>query len=371
MRRKSGYDVYLALLVGVGQVVVSQGAAWGQRSWREPLDPVAYVLLLVGPVGVLIRRKFPITATVATFLATYVYVVLGYPYGPVFLSPILMLFSLVLNGRRLLAWILAGVSFAVFETYAVFDNGDHSPWLYHALAISAFILLFMFVAEMVRILRERRVQQQRAADEESRRQSSEERLTMAQELHDVLAHNISLIHVQASTALHLMDDHPEQARTALATIKTASKEVLGEMRSVLDVLREGAPRSPTAGLDRLDELVSRSGLDVTLKRVGSRPLPAQVERAAYRIVQEALTNAVRHAPGSQVTVRLEYGTSELGILVTDSGATTPAVLSGDGSGNGIPGMRERAAALGGTLVAGPSGGGFQVAARLPLPEETP
>ncbi|WP_336207893.1 sensor histidine kinase [Nonomuraea sp. LPB2021202275-12-8] len=366
--RKSGFDPYLALIVAVAQVVLSQGAAWGQRAFREPLDAKAYVLLLVGPAAILFRRKYPITAAVVTLLATYVYTWLGYAYGPVYLAPIIMLFALVTQGLRVVAWSMAGITLAAFLAYGYLRAGA-AAGLFHDLAITAFVLLVMVVAELTRILRERRAQQQRAAEEETRRQASEERLTMAQELHDVLAHNISLIHVQASTALHLMDDNPEQARTALSTIKTASKEVLGEMRSVLNVLREGAPRSPTAGLDRLDELAERSGLDVTLERVGSRPLPPQVERAAYRIVQESLTNAARHAPGAKVTVRLEYGPAELAVHIADTGATAPAVLSGEGSGNGIPGMRERAAALGGTLAAGPSGAGFQVSARLPLPEE--
>ncbi|MBT2224828.1 sensor histidine kinase [Nonomuraea sp. NEAU-A123] len=369
MRKKPGNDVYVALIVAVVQVVLSQGAAWGQRDFREPLDSLAYVLLLLGPVAILGRRKFPVSSTVVTLLATYVYVVGGYPYGPIFLAPGFMLWSLVLGGRRLIAWIFSGVTLAVFLIYASLQEGRNS-WVFHTLAITAFILLFMVIAELFRIRSERRAEHQRVVEEESRRQASEERLTMAQELHDVLAHNISLIHVQASTALHLMDDQPEQARTALTTIKSASKEVLGEMRSVLNVLREGAPRSPTAGLDRLDELVTRSGLDVTLKHVGSRPLPPQLERAAYRIIQEALTNAARHAPGSRVTVRLEYGTSELGVLIADTGATKPAVLAEAGSGNGIPGMRERASALGGTLTAGPAGNGFQVEAKLPFPEET-
>ncbi|MEU7839103.1 sensor histidine kinase [Nonomuraea sp. NPDC049129] len=369
MRKKPGNDVYVALVVAVIQVVLSQGAAWGQQGFRAPLDSLAYVLLLVGPVAIAARRKFPVLSTAITLLATYAYVVVGYPYGPVFLAPVYMLGSLVVSGRRLVAWILSGVTLAVFLIYA-YLVANQTLWIFHTLAITAFILLFMVIAELVRIRSERRAEHQRVVEEESRRQASEERLTMAQELHDVLAHNISLIHVQASTALHLMDDQPEQARTALTTIKSASKEVLGEMRSVLNVLREGAPRSPTAGLDRLDELVTRSGLDVTLKRVGSRPLPPQLERAAYRIIQEALTNAARHAPGSRVTVRLEYGTGALGILVTDTGATKPAVLTEAGSGNGIPGMRERASALGGTLTAGPAGNGFQVEATLPLPEET-
>ncbi|HLU71740.1 MAG TPA: sensor histidine kinase [Nonomuraea sp.] len=367
MGRKWGLDLLYALAVAAAQVGLSFSASMGQPD-REPVDAVAVALLLVGPVGVLVRRKYPVGAAVVTLVATYLYTWLGYPFGPGYLAAIILLFSMVTLGLRIQAWIMAGVTIVVFISYSHLWSGGMTG-LFHDLAVTAFVLLVMVMAELTRIVRERRAQQQRAAEEETRRQASEERLTMAQELHDVLAHNISLIHVQASTALHLIDDNPEQARTALATIKTASKEVLGEMRSVLNVLRDGAPRSPTAGLDRLDELIERSGLDVTLERDGSRPLPPQVERAAYRIVQESLTNAARHAPGAAVTVRLGYGARELVIEVTDTGSTTPPELAGEGSGNGIPGMRERAAALGGTLTAGPHGRGFRVSARLPLPQE--
>lgn len=360
------FDPYPALVVAVVTMVIAGGAAWGQQDTREPLDAYAYALLWAGPVAVLFSKRFPLLTTAAALGACDLYLIGGYPYGPCFISPAVLLFLLVTRGRRLMAWTMAGMTLLSFLSYAwLVGNRD---W-FHNVWILTFIMLLMVVAELVRIVRERRAERERSAEEEARRQASEERLTMAQELHDVLAHNISLIHVQASTALHLMDANPEQARTALATIKTASKEVLGEMRSVLNVLREGAPRSPTAGLDRLGELIERSGLTVTLGRTGSRGLPPQVERAAYRIVQESLTNAARHAPGAEVGVRLKYGEKELVIQVTDSGATTPAVLSGSGSGNGIPGMRERASALGGTLHAGPSGPGFQVEARLPLPEE--
>ncbi|MEV4171742.1 MULTISPECIES: sensor histidine kinase [unclassified Nonomuraea] len=367
MRRKYGFDPYLALIVAVGQLVIGRGASWGQRFAREPMDPYAYLLLLVGPLAILAHRRFPLLTTAAGLAACDLFLVGGYAYGPSFLSPGVLLFLLVVRGRRLMAWLMAAMTLLSFVTYAwLVGNRD----LFHSVWIFTSIMLLMVVAELVKVVKERRAERDRIAEEEARRQASEERLTMAQELHDVLAHNISLIHVQASTALHLIDANPEQARTALATIKTASKEVLGEMRSVLNVLREGAPRSPTAGLDRLDELVERSGMKVALKRIGSRPLPSQVERAAYRIVQESLTNAARYAPGAEVNVRLEYGEKELVVRVSDTGATTAAVLAESGSGNGIPGMRERASALGGTLVAGPSGAGFQVEARLPLPEET-
>ncbi|MEO3790642.1 histidine kinase [Nonomuraea sp. B10E15] len=368
MRRKYGFDPYLALIVTAAQFVIAKGASWGQRLFREPLDPYAYGLLLVGPMAILLHRRFPLLTTAVALAANDLFLIAGYAYGPSFISPAVLLFLLVTRGRRLMAWTMAAATLVSFIAYAwLMGNRDvlHSVW------ILTFIMLLMVLAELVRIIRERRAERERTAEEEARRQASEERLTMAQELHDVLAHNISLIHVQASTALHLIDANPEQARTALSTIKTASKEVLGEMRSVLNVLREGAPRAPTSGLDRLDDLVERSGVKVTLERVGSRPLPSQVERAAYRIVQESLTNAARHAPGSEVSVRLEYGERELVVAVADTGATDVPLLSEAGSGNGIPGMRERASALGGTLVAGPSGTGFQVEARLPLPEETP
>lgn len=362
MRTKWILHPYLALVAAVAQVVMSTGAQWGQGD-RLKLDLLGYGLLLVGPLLILVHRRFPVIALVVTLLATSVFVWRGYALGPIFISPIILIFSSVTRGHRKAAWIASGLTLL----FLVAHSGSRGWW--HNLSVTAVITLVLVVAELVRNVMLRRDERARVAEEEARRQASEERLTMAQELHDVLAHNISLIHVQASTALHLIDEHPEQARTALATIKNASKDVLGEMRSVLNVLREGAPRSPTAGLDRLDELVERSGLDVDLKRVGSRPLPPQVERAAYRIVQESLTNVTRHAPGASVTVRLEYGSSELVIRVADTGATTPAVLSESGSRNGIPGMRERASALGGTLVAGPSGSGFQVEARLPLPDE--
>jgi signal transduction histidine kinase len=207
--------------------------------------------------------------------------------------------------------------------------------------------------------------------ERSRRERS--LLRIARELHDVLAHNISLINVQAGVALHLIDERPEQARGALSAIKDASKEALGELRSVLDVLRqtdERPPRSPTAGLARLDELVSRAtaaGLEVRTEVDGSpRPLAAGVDLAAFRIVQEALTNVARHAGPATAIVRLAYGERELTLQVDDDGRGRPADATPAG-GSGIAGMRERAIALAGTLdAAARPGGGFQVRARLPL-----
>jgi signal transduction histidine kinase len=200
---------------------------------------------------------------------------------------------------------------------------------------------------------------------------------MARDLHDVVAHNISVINVQANTALHLMDRQPDRARSALTTINDVSKQALVEIRSVLGVLRdidESAPRAPSPGLARLGDLVdsaAAAGLAVHVEEAGRpAPLPADVDLAAYRIIQEALTNSARHSGGTTATVRVAYGDGGLILEVADDGVPRPAARPGtrvSRPGNGIAGMTERAKALGGTLQAGPRPeGGFGVRAWLPL-----
>jgi signal transduction histidine kinase len=220
--------------------------------------------------------------------------------------------------------------------------------------------------------RQRRLAAERTRAKEDRRRAGEERMRIARELHDVLAHNISLINVQAGVALHLMDEQPGQSRTALQAIKQASNDALKELRSVLDVLRQGEaqpPRASASGLAHLNRLVagaSATGLEVRTQVEGTpRPLPAGVDLAAFRIVQEALTNVTRHAGPASATVLVGYGSEELTVQVDDDGRGPAG--NGAGQGNGIRGMRERAAALGGELTAGPRpGSGFRVRARLPL-----
>lgn len=209
----------------------------------------------------------------------------------------------------------------------------------------------------LRATEQRAVEAERTREEEARRRASEERLRIARELHDVLAHNISLINVQSGVALHLIDERPEQARTALVAIKQASKDALREVRSTLGALREvdeEPPRSPTPSLARLDDLAARvavAGLEVRTRVAGeARPLPAGVDLAAFRIVQEALTNVARHAGPATATVQVTYGERDLTVQVDDDGGGAPGEAAPGGSG--ILGMRERAAALGGELEAG-------------------
>ncbi|GAA2596007.1 sensor histidine kinase [Actinomadura fulvescens] len=349
------------------------------------LDELGIMLLIAGPVLLLLRRRYPRETLVAVGAITAFYGLRGYTPGPVYLSLCVAMVGAVVAGHRLLAWAgTFGTLAGMLAVLWLFDGkGDPvdaaTPNLVDSTMVVGWALVVLTGAELVRMRSTQLAERARTRAEEARRQASEERLRMARELHDVLAHNISMINVQAGVALHLMDDDPQQARTALAAIKEASKEALTEMRSVIGALRaegESAPRSPTAGLSRLEELLDRArnaGLPVTAKTEGDpRPLPAGADLAAYRIVQESLTNVSRHAGSGPVTaeVRIAYGEHEISVQVDDDGRGVSLLDDHAGTGSGIRGMRERATALGGSFTAGPRpGGGFRVRATLPTTDE--
>ncbi|TML30520.1 MAG: sensor histidine kinase [Actinobacteria bacterium] len=308
-----------------------------------------------------------------TIAATVAYLLLGYPYGPVVVAPLVAVLGALRAGYRRAVWALTGTGYLLLVGLGrVPALHLHSPGLGDSvltlLTTGAVLLLGEAARVQSRYLAElgrTRAEQARVRAEQQRRQASEERLRIARELHDVLGHHLSLINVQAGVGLHLMDEQPEQARTALVAIRQASAEALREVRSVLGVLRaedEQAPRTPAPGLANLSTLVEDAGASASV--LGEpRELPAEVDRAAYRIAQEALTNVRRHAgPAASARVTIGYGPDALTVRVADDGIGGVAE-----DGNGIAGMRARAAALGGTLTAGPAdGGGFLVEARLPL-----
>jgi signal transduction histidine kinase len=341
---------------------------------RHPLDAIGYLLLAIAALSLIGRRRWPVATFSVTFTATWGYVLLNYPEGPIWLALIVALFNAMIRGHRLFAWGVLVVGYPLFVWLpSLIGREARAPSAVAAIGIAAWLLVLGTVAEIARIRRERRLEAERMRVEEGRRRASDERLRIARELHDVLAHNISLINVQAGVALHLIDEQPEQARTALAAIKQASKEALGELRSVLSILRqvdEDAPRAPAPSVARLDMLVSRAsaaGLQVRTEVSGTpRTLPTGVDLAAFRIIQEALTNVARHAGKATATIRVGYGERDLTVQIEDNGNGS-GQGSTSGGGNGIPGMRERASALGGELEAGPRpGGGFRVLAKLPL-----
>jgi signal transduction histidine kinase len=209
--------------------------------------------------------------------------------------------------------------------------------------------------------------------EEARRAVSEEQARIARVLHDVIAHSVSVIVVQAAAAEDVFDDRPDQARAALRSIEESGRDALRELRRLLGAVRpggDGDATGPQPGLDRLDELAAplrAGGLEVVVRHEGPPTrVPAGVDLSAYRIVQEALTNTLRHARATRAEVIVRYGSDAIEIDVRDNGRATPAT-DGEPSGRGLAGMRERASLLGGSLEVGPlPGGGYRVHARLPL-----
>jgi len=377
-------DIRLAAIAAAIQIGGTIGAsghrqAHGQQAcwWASSCHAATHVnltavaLLAFGPVALLIRRQQPRAVLAAIFAATLLYVALGYPQGPNYFSLLVAVVSALSAGDRAAARVAVVAGWVLFLWLPVALGVTGAPTALAAFAIAAWLLLLLAVGEALGGRRERAAEARRARQEEARRKADEERLRIARELHDVLAHNISLINVRSGVALHLMDDQPEQARVALEAINEASADALREVRSALNILRgsnEELPRAPTAGLARLDELVSHAvaaGVGVSLEVQGDpRSLPASVDLAGFRIVQESLTNIVRHAEAGSAKVELTYGNGDLTLQIDDDGEG-PAAQAGGGSG--IAGMRDRATALGGELEAGPQPtGGFRVRARLPI-----
>jgi signal transduction histidine kinase len=359
------------LALTVFTVVGTFGAARGEPD-RHGLDALAIGLAVAVPLSLAAFRRYPVGVLWFVTGGTLLYLERDYPYGPIMLSLIVALVLAVMSGHRTWAWAAAGASYVGhLGLRGAFRDEDWS-WG-QAAGFAAWTLVVLIAAEFARVRRERMVADRQAQAETVRRQTNEERLRIARELHDVVAHHMSLISVQAGVALHLVDRNPEQVQTALATIKDASKEALTELRSLVTVLRDEAdtaPRAPTTTLSSLDELVERArhaGLTLRKSTSGEvRTLPTAVELAAVRIVQEAITNVVRHAGADEAELRLDYGSDMLTVQVDDDGSGGARVESLE-EGSGLRGMRERASALGGTLtVAAAPAGGLRITARLPV-----
>jgi signal transduction histidine kinase len=373
-------DVALAGAVIVVEVCVSAAAArWGHHVRHQaPPGILAYVLVGLGGAALLARRRFPVSVLLITLVTAIWASALG--ASMVWLALIVAFITAVLARQRAAAIgsLVIGYVASVWPPWQIGRPGHTS--VAFALWLAAGLMFLLVIAELIRIRSQRAAALAQSRTEELRRRASEDRMRMARDLHDVVAHNISVINVQANTALHLMDRQPERARSALVTINDVSKQALVELRSVLGVLRDvdgAAPRAPAPGLARLDDLVGHAaatGLTVRVEENGQpAPLPADVDLTAYRIIQEALTNSARHSGGANATVRLSYGDGALRVEISDDGPSRPAdhyPERSTGSGHGIAGMTERAAALGGSVEAAPRpGGGFGVRAWLPLRAE--
>jgi signal transduction histidine kinase len=364
-------DALLAAALTAFMLVGTHFASQAQPG-RRPFDAGTVVLVMLAGGALAFRRTHPTGTVAAAFTVVVAYRLVGYAQGPIWFALLGAYFSAVLHGARAAALgfvLAAAVVFPLIES--VVHDGEAPPLLGIA-AAAAWLLVWLGVAEAIRIRRERTAEALRMREHDALRRASEERLRIAQELHDALGHHLSLISVQAGVALHVNEELPAQVTGSLTAIRDASKEGLTELRSVLEILRrddDHAPRSPTSTLDRLDDLVSQAsaaGLDVRSEVEGvPRPLPFGVDVAAFRIVQEALTNVARHAEASSAVVRVAHRDGELVVEVDDDGRARVGDVFPDG--RGLAGMRERVGALGGDLSAGPKPeGGFRVRARFPL-----
>lgn len=361
-------DAALAACILALTALASVRAFVGPREepWARTLVAWAMVLLACGALCFL--RRAPVPATVVVFVATAAYY-LGSVYdGPLIAAPVVALYGVAAGGRLRSAVGLGAL--AVIGTGAGTLGGNDDDVNGVALFLLAGWVVAVVALGWVRHTRLVHVR------ERELRAVTEERLRIARELHDAIGHHISLVNVQAGAALHRFDKDPGQAGEALGAIKESSRAALRELRATLGVLRqadETAPTDPVPGLARVGELADAAraaGLTVRVETgAGTAALPTEVDLAAYRIVQESLTNAARHARADRVTVRLGHGAREVTVEVEDDGHGPPpghAAGYGRGEGSGITGMRERARALGGDLTAGPgTGGGFAVRARFP------
>jgi signal transduction histidine kinase len=340
-------------------------------------DALGVALLLACAAPLALRRRDPVVALVLVGAAAFAYDLLDEPAAMYTIPIAIALYAAADAGRR--ASAVAGLVAIVGGFLAVgmvFGRG-HVVDLANAAWFTGWLVASVVLGEVMRSRRayleevERRARDaERTREEEGRRRAGEERMRIARELHDVLAHRISLINVQAGVGAHLLDRDPEQARASLLAIRDTSREALAELRATLGILRqvdEGEPRAPVPGLAELDRLLAdlrTAGLDAAVEVQGEpRELPTEVDLAAFRIVQESLTNVVRHANATRVKVGLRYLPEGIDIAVDDDGETaTPGRVH---EGNGLAGMRERAAALGGAFEAAAAAGGFRVHAWLP------
>jgi signal transduction histidine kinase len=349
----------------------------------NPRAVAAYLLLLGHTLPIALRRRFPVPVLAWALATGLAFASLRLNLVSLGLAVLVYVYTVASRCPRRVS--VAGLAATVAMLLAVFlvrprAIGDRGTVVIDCLTVAAAWWLGDATRrrqEAIGAARERAVELERAREELARRAVVEEQLRIARELHDVVAHSMSIIAVQSGVGAHVLDSQPEEARKALTAIEVTSRQALTEMRRLLGVLRQEAEPSgsltPTPGLAEVDALaaeVARAGARVEVRIEGTRPeLPPGLDLSAYRIVQEALTNVVRHAGPATARVRIRYAPQSVDVEVVDDGrGGNPR----PGDGHGIAGMRERAALYGGTLHAGPRpGGGFRVAARLPVESAPP
>jgi signal transduction histidine kinase len=400
----SAIGLILALTSWMASFFVWDRAEFNRPDWGHgppgrvitSIDSSPWVLpaVIVLALGMATRRVWPRAAFVATVTGVGIYLATGATFGPIFLGPALGVYAMA-SGTRLFvdqrlgatarpvmpplrSWAPLLILLIPMIMAGHWDEpyvGLLNPALYGALV--TVVAIAVVPAMIALLIRARRESEREVREQERRRYVYEERLRIARDVHDVVGHSLAVITMQAGVALHLLDKQPsaqprpDRVAESLEAIRKTSREALAELRTTLEVFRSDSedPLSPVPGLGRLDDLVGRlhaAGRDITVVRQGTddlEALPAAVDHAAFRIIQESMTNVVRHATAAHATVGVATHAGTLTVEVSDDGPTS----SVPADGNGIRGMRERAKAVGGTLqiaVGEPSG--LVVRANLPL-----
>lgn len=369
--RPSGWDVLLWLAIfAFGLITVSH--------YHGAAPEVAYALATLLTLPLLVRCLFPVPV-LAVVVAVTAAVGLSYTRGWWPFASIVALYTVGVHCPRRTS-LIAGAAALVVLSAPILYEVDWSPLGWNDLALvaeryaplAAAWLLGAYVRtrrEYLRAVEERAAQLEREQEANAHRAAAEEQARIAREVHDVVAHNLSVIIVQATAADEVFASDPADARRAVQTIGTTARRALDELRYVLGASGQPAALAPQPTLDGLESLLEQvrvAGLEVELEVVGEQPeLPPALELSAYRIVQEALTNTLRHAGAEHATVTLRFEPEAVSVDVLDDGSAPPSV--GGGNGRGLIGMRERVETFGGQLEAGrDNGGGFRVSARLPV-----
>jgi signal transduction histidine kinase len=409
----AGVITVIAVLAAYGEAHPTTPGAYFTDGHHLPHTPTAALLLVVlGGAALAWRHRYPRLVVCVATAATVAYSLPGYVNGVALLLPAVGLVTVATSFpvRQSSAWALA-VTIVLMAATAPSNPFGHYGGVFWIIPANNAVALFVGIAIANRsYVHSARMQAARQAALDAQRRVEEERLRIARELHDVVAHTMATIAVQAAAATQLLRDRPDEAAESLKAIRAASKDGLRELSAILDVLRTAAgggdepadPTQPAPGLSRLDALaagVRVAGLPVTVTVTGRpRDLPAVTDLSAFRIIQEALTNTLRHAGPATAAVTVDYGAAVLRVEVTDTGGgltdsaaeaayaafatgagfpvpvpaptaavKDPGAASAGAVGHGLRGMRERATAAGGTIEAGPRpAGGFRVAASLPL-----
>lgn len=378
MGRVSVVDGLVAVVVAAFVVVATRVAAWGQVPPRRALDPVADLLIIAAASALTVRRIRPLSALWVAVTAIAGYEGLRYPHGPILFVLSIAMFSAAQRVPVRQSLIGGGVALMAVLVPELVNTGlvERLNDVSLLLVTRSGVVVLPWAAGMV--IRVRRDALGRVYRTEARQAMYEQRLRIGQEVHDVVGHRLAVINMRAGIALHVLTKRPEQAGEALEAIKTASQAALDELRATLALfqwsLADEPARRPPPGLPDLTGLVAAirdAGVPVDLVVSGAEPpVPASVGLAAYRIVQESLTNVLRHAGPARASVAVDYGQDAIVLDVSDDGRGRSGV---DGHSDdeqvrhGITGMRERAAALGGVLTAGTRPeGGFRVHVWLPI-----